>query len=135
MEDEAQCFEIKRRVPGAPSVDHGLGLGGKVSQVVAAFEAGLTIAQNNVDPSMVIGCENGSSGSNVGLHEEGAELINEYGSNLTELVVDTRKRTLAVVEGEVGSPPTPKKQFVELADDHVKEKVEEASLEWPQADK
>ncbi|CAL1407965.1 unnamed protein product [Linum trigynum] len=134
-DDEHHCFEIKKRVPRPVSVDLVRGMVGKVSQVVAAFEAGMAIAQDNEVPLKVKSDEKGSNDPMDGRHEQGAEFLDEYGSNMTNLVLETHKRSLAAVEGEVGSPPTPKKHFVEVDDVYSNEKVEEASLEWPQSDK
>ncbi|CAL1412861.1 unnamed protein product [Linum trigynum] len=89
---------------------------GRVHQVVEAFETGLVIAREE---------DGGGKGVN--------SRLNEYGSNMLDHIMENRKRVLDELEGEVGNPPTPKKQFVESVDDL--EKVEEASLEWPQADK
>ncbi|CAL1353555.1 unnamed protein product [Linum trigynum] len=62
-----------------------------------------------------------------------ARLSIEYGSSLMDMSVETRKRVLDELDGEMGDPPTPKKQFVESTD--ILEKVEEAILEWPPVDK
>ncbi|CAL1406961.1 unnamed protein product [Linum trigynum] len=109
-------FEIKRRSPSGVSIETRKVLTGRVHQVVEAFEAGLVFEQEEDVPI------NGSRSN-----------FNEYGSNLMDGSVETRKRVLDEVDEEMGDPPTPKKQFVESTD--ILEKVEEASLEWPPVDK
>ncbi|CAL1406682.1 unnamed protein product [Linum trigynum] len=135
MGTDTHCFEIRKRDPGPTSVGTGRGISGKVSQVVAAFETGLAIDQGKVTTVMIEGEGVRSISEHIGVHGEGAEVGDEYGSNLTNPVFSAHKRSLASVEGEVGSPPTPKKYFIEVANVFEKEKVEEASLEWPQPDK
>ncbi|CAL1382523.1 unnamed protein product [Linum trigynum] len=89
---------------------------GHVHQVVEAFEDGLAIAREE-----------------KGVDKGVSVRLNEYGSNMMDPIMENRKRVLEELEGDVGNPPTPKKQFVESTDDL--DKVEEASLEWPQEDK
>ncbi|CAL1355876.1 unnamed protein product [Linum trigynum] len=89
---------------------------GCVHEVVEAFEAGLVIAR-----------EEGVSRKGL------SSSMNEYGSNLMDPIMENRKRVLDELDGDVGDPPTPKKQFVKSTD--VLDKVEEASLEWPPTDK
>ncbi|CAL1401873.1 unnamed protein product [Linum trigynum] len=114
--DEHLPFEIKRRSPGGVSMETPKGLTGRVHRVVEAFEAGLVFAQAEEIPI-----------------DGPRSTLNEYGTNLMDPPVENRKRVLEELDGEVGDPPTPKKQFVESSDDL--EKVEEASHEWPQGDK
>ncbi|CAL1355866.1 unnamed protein product [Linum trigynum] len=114
--DDHLPFEIKRRSPGGVSMETRKGLTGRVHRVVEAFEAGLVFAQAEEIPL-----------------DGPRSTLNEYGTNLMDPPVENRKRVLEELDGEVGDPPTPKKQFVESSDDL--EKVEKASLEWPQGDK
>ncbi|CAI0436013.1 unnamed protein product [Linum tenue] len=125
-EEDHQCFEIKRRGPSSKSNVLDAPAPGRVSQVVAAFEAGLII----------------NSGASLSVQEELEEkfevpgesaVLDEYGSNLVNQELGTRKRPLETVEGEMGDAPSPKKQFIEV-DDNL-EQVEEASLKWPQSNK
>ncbi|CAL1412642.1 unnamed protein product [Linum trigynum] len=73
------------------------------------------------------------TGDNQKLCGEASAVLNEYGSNLLDPNFGNRKRPLGMMDGGGGNPPTPKKKFVEMNDS--KEKVEVASLEWPQGDK
>ncbi|CAL1359841.1 unnamed protein product [Linum trigynum] len=116
LRKDLQSFEIKRRSPNDASRKTCPVMKGCVHQVVEAFEAGLVIVREERAPY---------KGSRLNL--------NEYGSNLVDPLMENRKHVLEELDGDVGDPPTPKKQFVESA--NVLEKVEEASLEWPPADK
>ncbi|CAL1410713.1 unnamed protein product [Linum trigynum] len=119
-EDNLQ-FDIKSRKQ--PVVPPQKILPGQVRQVVAAFEASMTI---NDDKDMA-------------QEAEGIMIskLNEYGSNFENetrnLDNDTRKRAFDELEGGIGTSPTPKKQFVEEQD--TTEPVEVASRDWPQSDK
>ncbi|CAL1381614.1 unnamed protein product [Linum trigynum] len=133
MEDGHQAFVIKKRIPVSPSTKIRQGMGGKVSQFAATFEAGLAISQEKGSMNGVNDSECYAKLVQNDLPKEGASDLDEYGSNMTNPAFEIRKCPLTIIEGEVGTPPTPKRQFVEFADD--KEKVEEASLKWPQSDK
>ncbi|CAL1376887.1 unnamed protein product [Linum trigynum] len=65
--------------------------------------------------------------------QEADSKLDEYGSNLMNPDIGTRKRPLEAVEGAMVDAPSPKKQFVEVAENL--EQVEEASPKWPQSDK
>ncbi|CAL1395250.1 unnamed protein product [Linum trigynum] len=130
---ETQCFVIEKRLPQVAPPKTCTPSKGRVSHVVAAFEAGLTIEDKIVEQALAgdIGFINDTGGS--GLTGLDAGELDEYGSNMLNPPMRILKRPFEVVEGEVGVPPTPKKQFVEATDNN--EKVEEASLEWPQSNK
>ncbi|CAL1375988.1 unnamed protein product [Linum trigynum] len=65
--------------------------------------------------------------------EEKVLKLNEYGTNLEG---GNRKRLLQELDGVSADSPTPKRQFVEDQVESVNaDLVEEASHEWPQADK
>ncbi|CAL1412810.1 unnamed protein product [Linum trigynum] len=116
-EEDASRFVIKER--RLPSEKEQLVQPGQVKQVVDAFEEGLVI--------------NEMKGKLEGVMEEKALKINEYGSNLEG---GNRKRSLEELEGVSADSPNPKRQFVEEQAETVNaELVEEASQEWPQADK
>ncbi|CAL1378175.1 unnamed protein product [Linum trigynum] len=131
-EDEAHCFEIKKRAPFKRNTEPGANSKGRVCQVVAAFEAGLTI--NSEKTPAMEGQEGGadSERKDHGRVQDEPSELDEYGSNLVNPDIGTRKRIIDEVEGELGDAPTPKKQFVEVADNL--DQVEEASLKWPQSD-
>ncbi|CAL1355449.1 unnamed protein product [Linum trigynum] len=114
--EDLHSFEIKRQSPVAIAIKTLQVMKGRVHQVVDVFEAGLVIAQEEV-----VSCK--GSGSR----------LNEYGSNLMDPIMDNQKQVLEELDGDVGNPPIPKKHFVEASDSL--DKVEEASLEWPPADK
>ncbi|CAL1395836.1 unnamed protein product [Linum trigynum] len=80
--DEQLPFEIKRRSPGGASKETRRILSGRVHQVVEAFEAGLVFAQEEEIP--ITGTRS---------------TLNEYGSNLMDPAVDTRKRAIDDLEG------------------------------------
>ncbi|CAL1353288.1 unnamed protein product [Linum trigynum] len=131
--EEDQGFVIRKRSPLEASKKLCSPSKGRVTRVVAAFEAGLTIADEVVEPAWSGDIKDGKEEGGNGINVMSAGLLDEYGSNLLNPPSGLHKRPIEVIEGEVGTPPTPKKQFVEVAD--VLEKVEEASLEWPQPDK
>ncbi|CAL1377153.1 unnamed protein product [Linum trigynum] len=114
--EDHNSFEIKRRSPVEDTLKTRYIMKGRVHQVVEAFEVGLVIAREE---------DGGDKG--------GSSRLNEYGSNMLDPIMENRKRVIDELEGEVGNPPTPKKQFVESVDDL--DKVEKASLEWPPEDK
>ncbi|CAL1388084.1 unnamed protein product [Linum trigynum] len=133
-EEEAQCFEIKRRPSTAKMTNHNIAIPrGHVNQVVAAFEAGMDITDDqepvlqpqelSLDPERSI----------QGEVQDGAPQLDEYGSNLMNPTIGTRKRPLDAMGGELGDNPVPKKQFVE--DEENLNQVEEASHKGPQSDK
>ncbi|CAL1411944.1 unnamed protein product [Linum trigynum] len=132
FEEEAQCFEIKKRLP-AHLKEPNTTTRGHVSQVVVAFEAGLTINSG----AQAILQERMSNGSPIRneqvMLQEFDSKLDEYGSNLMNPDIGTRKRPFEAVEGVMGDAPSPKKQFVEVAENL--DQVEEASLKWPQSDK
>ncbi|CAL1408298.1 unnamed protein product [Linum trigynum] len=131
-EDENQCFEIKKRAPSSAPEGQSAAVKGRVSQVVAAFETGLTInpeEHSNLQKQMRNAIP---MDEQVVIKEDGLAL-DEYGTNLLSPETGKRKRLLEAVEGDLIDIPTPKKQFVEFDDNS--EQVEEASLEWPQSDK
>ncbi|CAL1401184.1 unnamed protein product [Linum trigynum] len=114
--EEHHSFEIKRRSPAEDARKTRHIRKGRVHQVVEAFESGLVIAMEENDVFKGV-----------------SSRLNEYGSSMMDPIMENRKRVLDELEGDVGNPPTPKKQFVESLD--VLDKVDEASLEWPQEDK
>ncbi|CAL1403133.1 unnamed protein product [Linum trigynum] len=113
-EEDEQRFVIKART--TPTKLQNQVLPGQVRQVVAAFEASMSI---NEESNIVQGVEDGLNPN-----------LNEYGSNLE---TGTRNRSLNELEGGFEESPTPKKQFVE--EQEITDSVEEASREWPQEDK
>ncbi|CAL1408824.1 unnamed protein product [Linum trigynum] len=91
-EEDNQCFEIKRRGPSSRTTEISTHSKGRVSQVVAAFEAGLTInseAQLISQEKMEINTPNQEE--NIILQGESSHL-DEYGSNLLNPEIRTRKR-------------------------------------------
>ncbi|CAL1401749.1 unnamed protein product [Linum trigynum] len=130
---ESQNFMIKKRSPIAAPRQHCSTSTGRVSQVVAAFEGGLTIADEGMEQPMGVGIIDVPGSEETKRGELDAGSFDEYGSNMLIPPPGVLKRPLEVVEGELGIPPTPKKQFVEVDEDPGK--VEVASLEWPQPDK
>ncbi|CAL1383819.1 unnamed protein product [Linum trigynum] len=132
-EEESHCFEIKRRAPASRSNGPIAQSKGRVSQIVASIESGLASdAAAQLSSAEQMGCENNGVKDQAKIQEASPKL-DEYGSNLSNPDFGTRKRPLEAVEGDLGDMPTPKKQFVEVAENL--NKVEEASLEWPQSDK
>ncbi|CAL1396431.1 unnamed protein product [Linum trigynum] len=120
---EKHTFELRRR-------------GGHVLQVVDALEAvwldkeervvvvlGRAQKQRNLVPP---GSPNGDDATMI-------LKLNEYGTNMLDANPDGKKRALHEIGGAIDDSPSPKRQFVEVVDDA--EKVEEASLEWPHANK
>ncbi|CAL1400385.1 unnamed protein product [Linum trigynum] len=128
--DDNHCFIIRKRSPRAALTMAEVSTKGRVGQVVAAFEAGLSIEDEIGEPSMTSEAGGADVTGEKNLTGVDAAILDEYGSNLLNPPSGLHKRPLEAVEGEMGAPPTPKKQFVEMED--VTEKVEEASLEWPQ---
>ncbi|CAL1355847.1 unnamed protein product [Linum trigynum] len=134
--EDKTAFEIKRRSPLAAPTRSRLPPTGNVSKVVEAFErGGIVELVEGESLSIRIG------GHDIRVPQEkhlasGANAsprLNEYGSNLLDPEPGNQKRSLDVLEGDVGDPPTSKKLFVEFAE--VGKKVEEASLERPQGNK
>ncbi|CAL1406517.1 unnamed protein product [Linum trigynum] len=109
-EEEVQCFEIKKRLPAHPKELINTPRG-HVSQMVAAFEAGLAInsgAQTILQERMN---NDSPTRTEQSMIQEADSKLDEYGSNLMNPDIGTRKRPLEAVEG--GG----------------------ASLKWPQSDK
>ncbi|CAL1370371.1 unnamed protein product [Linum trigynum] len=133
-DEDVSQFMITSRAPKEKTPQTIRGMKGRVQQVVAAFESGLhrkpeddTIRSKGMDPELVQGMK---AWEDDGDGHDGGQ-FNEYGSNLADPDIDSRKRPLGEVEGELGVEPSPKKQFVE--DDA--NQVEVASQKWPQPDK
>ncbi|CAL1359802.1 unnamed protein product [Linum trigynum] len=132
-EEDHLSFEIKRRGHDGrlPSEDNQPG---RVQKVIQAFESGLIV---NESPSKKWVRRARSMEANkqqdLGVNEDGQFGLNVYGSNMGNAAIGGVKRSLESVDGANTEPPIPKKQFVEETDEL--EKVEEASLEWPQPDK
>ncbi|CAL1355575.1 unnamed protein product [Linum trigynum] len=129
-EDEAQNFELRRRVPSGSGVLKRLVKSSRVSKVVRAFERGLAME----DKEEVADLVQPQARPNAEIITATDETpLDEYGTNLPELGTGMKKRHFDEIDGVFVENPTPKKQFVEDRDDM--EKVEEASLKWPQSDK
>ncbi|CAL1402068.1 unnamed protein product [Linum trigynum] len=129
-------FEIKKRLPQKTGKQPAQIPSGRVNKVVAAFEAGLSLVHEGrkgsdcVEKIPIDGAPRMRQLEEVGDTGLG---LDEYDSNMPNPTFDSRKRSLEHLEGDMGVPPTPKKQFVEA--DEVSDQVEVASLEWPQPDK
>ncbi|CAL1381026.1 unnamed protein product [Linum trigynum] len=133
-EEEENCFEIKSRSQSYDSGD-SRSMHGRVQQVVAAFESGVLLKDDDdaghgkqASPKEEDGVK---VGHGVGVAVEADSVLDEYGTNFQQPALVSHKRQLEEVEGEMGDDPLPKRQFVE----DNSETVEEASRKWPQADK
>ncbi|CAL1399500.1 unnamed protein product [Linum trigynum] len=124
--DDVLSFELKRREDSA--VQSKQSQAGRVRRVVKALETGLVM--NDESPRRWIRKSRSPEPTLARVDEEGLLGINAYGTNLLDPSIGGLKRPL---EGDIAGSPVPKKQFVE--DDDSLDKVEEASLEWPQSDK
>ncbi|CAL1395195.1 unnamed protein product [Linum trigynum] len=130
-ESEAQSFEIRRRSPVVMGKMWRPAHSTKVSQVVRAIEQGLAMRDDEEVP------DNGENQAQGSMDRQKPILdtaqttsFNEYGTNLSDPEMGAKKRQFDEMEGVIEDNPTPKRQFVE--DKDGVEKVEEASLEWPQ---
>ncbi|CAL1401361.1 unnamed protein product [Linum trigynum] len=132
-EEENHCFEIKKRISSSTPKEASAITKGRVNLVVAAFAAGLSINSMKQPISQEQKGHDNPTWDGQGRSKEDGVHLDEYGSNLLNPDIGTRKRPLEAVEGHMGDIPTLKKQFVEAADNL--EQVEEASLEWPPSDK
>ncbi|CAL1382978.1 unnamed protein product [Linum trigynum] len=122
-DEEDQPFELRRRSPVSKESLKQLARSSKVSQVVRAFEHGLVMKDK--EEVLITGEQQEMVGEIAN-----ATSFNEYSSNFSDPELDSKKRLFQEVDGDWADGPTPKRQFVEEKDDE--EKVEEASLEWPQ---
>ncbi|CAL1377101.1 unnamed protein product [Linum trigynum] len=129
-DEEVQCFEIKKRAPLKTEKLSNQDPSNRVSKVVAAFEAGLSLSQEDGKGSNVL--EKMPVAGDLEVITTGSGL-DEYGSNMPHPAFESRKRSLEHVKGVLDDAPSPKKQFVEA--NEVSVQVEEASLDWPQSDK
>ncbi|CAL1396272.1 unnamed protein product [Linum trigynum] len=136
------CVEDKATVEAASPRD-GVILASLNSDEVAMNPPAIILGEDMITTAMKDGDEvvepfmAGSTGCviepQISPQDRGIGVVDEYGSNMLNPPPGLKKLPLEVIEGEVGVPPTPKKQFVEEGD--ALEKVEEASLEWLQPDK
>ncbi|CAL1389049.1 unnamed protein product [Linum trigynum] len=138
MEGEAMGFEVRRREPVLQKKFKRLHQPNRVRQVVEAFENGPSMTDSVTDPGLVqpIGSlaaddeEQGVNGKAANPENLG---FNEYGSNLSDPGLGSKKRHVDEMDGATAENPTPKKQFVE--ENVEPDSVEEASREWPQPNK
>ncbi|CAL1369707.1 unnamed protein product [Linum trigynum] len=127
-------FEIKRRELGVhPETEESQA--GHVQKVVQAFESGVAVPMSPTKTWVrrPRAMEKPPQQQETSEKEDGQLGLNVYGSNLSSNTIGGLKRSLDNIGGVNADSPTPKKQFVEEIDDM--EKVEEASLKWPQSNK
>ncbi|CAL1380531.1 unnamed protein product [Linum trigynum] len=131
-EEEDQCFEIRSRAKGKAAAVASCLNKNHVRQVVAAFEAGVSLnpSVDGKKTGMTMSPRADKQGdSSLASEQEMIWKLNQYGTNILEPGISGRKRDLLEVEGVVEVPPSPKKQFIEEAP--IDDKVEVASQNWP----